>query len=193
MIQTKAELREYLEQDRIALYRTGRKRPKLFGDEIWKWQIVYRKYEFYSNTAPHSAAAKILRRIYQLRYHRASVRLGFSIPINVFGPGLSIAHYGSIVVNKNARVGKNCRIQENVTIGATSGQNEAPVMGDNIFLGSGARVIGDIRIGSDTAVGANAVVVRSFPEGGVTLGGVPARVISGNSSRSNLNRELFDK
>ena len=154
---------------------------------------MYRKYEFYSNTAPHSAAAKILRRIYQLRYHRASVRLGFSIPINVFGPGLSIAHYGTIVVNKNARVGKNCRIQENVTIGATSGQNEAPVMGDNIFLGSGARVIGDIRIGSDTAVGANAVVVRSFPEGGVTLGGVPARVISGNSSRSNLNRELFDK
>ena len=66
-------------------------------------------------------------------------------------------------------------------------------MGDNIFLGSGARVIGDIQIGSDTAVGANAVVVRSFPEGGVTLGGVPARVISGNSSRSNLNRELFDK
>ena len=126
-----------------------------------------------------------------MKLHKNSVKLGFSIPINVFGPGLSIAHYGTIVVNSAARVGKNCRIQEGVNIGATNGQRSAPKIGDNVFIGTGAKIIGDVTVASDVAIGANAVVVKSITEQGTTWGGVPARKISDNSSRQNLALDLF--
>ena len=62
-----------------------------------------------------------------------------------------------------------------------------------MFLGSGAKVIGDIQIADDVAIGANAVVVRSITEPGTTWAGVPARKISGKSSHENLNPRLFSR
>ena len=109
----------------------------------------------------------------------------------MFGPGLSIAHYGTIVVNDAARVGKNCRIHEGVNIGATNGSLRAPQIGDNVFIGTGAKIIGDLTIADDVAIGANAVVVKSITEKGVTYGGIPAKKISANNSHSNLAPQLF--
>ena len=128
---------------------------------------------------------------YRFWLHNRSVKLGFSIPINVFGPGLSIAHYGTIVVSPAATVGKNCRIHEGVNIGATNGSSLAPRIGNNVFIGTGAKIIGDISIADDVAIGANAVVVRSITEKGVTYGGIPAKKISSNNSHANLSPSLF--
>ena len=64
---------------------------------------------------------RVMRLIEKFRFHQLSLRLGFSIPINVFGPGLAIVHYGTIVVSNGAKIGANCRIHEGVTIGATNG------------------------------------------------------------------------
>ena len=191
MIKTKQDLVRYLEQDRCALFVGKRKRPKLFGDEVWKYQILLRKTEYHINY--ERGISKILKYYYRLRLKKAGMRLGFSIPPNVFGPGLSIAHYGTIVVNENSRVGQNCRIQEMVCIGATNGNEKAPVIGDNCFLGTGAKVIGEITIADDVAIGANAVVCKSIEEPGTTWAGVPAKKISVNSSRSNLCRDLFSE
>lgn len=134
----------------------------------------------------------LLYYILRLKYHRLSLKLGFSIPINVFREGLSIAHYGTIVVSNHAKVGKNCRIHEGVNIGSTNGNEMAPQIGDNVFIGTGAKIIGNISIADDVAIGANAVVVKSITEKGVTYGGVPAKKISGNSSRANLTKDLFN-
>ena len=192
MITTKKDLAYYLQQDAIAL-RCNRKMPRLFGDEIWKYQIILRKTEYYTNAFRKSKKCLILHYAwYKFRLHNRSLKLGFSIPINVFGPGLSIAHYGTIVVNDAARVGKNCRIQEGVNIGATNGSAAAPQIGDNVFIGTGAKIIGDISVADDVAIGANAVVVKSITESGVTYGGVPAKKISENSSRANLSPGLFE-
>ena len=117
--------------------------------------------------------------------------MGFSIPKNVFDKGLAIVHYGAIVVANNAKVGANCRIHEGVTIGATNGSEKAPIIGNNVFLASGAKIIGDISIADDVAIGANAVVVKSIDEEATSWGGVPAKKISGESSRSNLCSMLF--
>ena len=189
MIQSKKDYREYLEADRLALGVT-RKRPFPIIDEIWRFERLLRKVEYHKN-----CSQTVFGKAYALWLHfllsRKKSRYGFSIPLNVFGPGLSIAHFGSIVVNGNAKVGKNCRIQESTTIGATNGSAKAPVIGDNCFIGSGARIIGDILIADDVAIGANAAVVKSCNEPGVTLGGVPAKVISRNGSRSNLSPMLF--
>ncbi len=176
-MKTKAELKEYLECDRRALnIPAARKRPRLFGDEIWAFEILLRKREYYS--ARSGLLNKPFMLYYTWRWHRASVRLGFSIPINAFGAGLSIAHRGTIVVNGNARIGRNCRLQESVTIGTTGGSQLAPRIGDGVFIGSGARIIGDIEIADGVAIGAGAVVVRSCAEKNVTLAGVPAKIVS---------------
>ena len=105
------------------------------------------------------------------------VRLSFSIPINCFEEGLSIAHYGSIVVNDRAKFGKNCRIHVGVNIGEGS-DGGVPVCGDNCYLGPGCKLFGGIVLGDNVRVGANAVVNKSFPEGNCTLVGVPACKVS---------------
>jgi serine O-acetyltransferase len=106
--------------------------------------------------------------------------LGISIPPGVFGRGLSIAHYGSIVVNDKARVGKYCRIHCATNIGESAGG--APTIGDYVYIGPGAVIYGGITLGNEIAVGANAVVGKGFI-GPATLGGVPARVISSEGSQ----------
>jgi serine O-acetyltransferase len=113
------------------------------------------------------------------RLKRLSVRLGFSIPRGVFGPGLAIVHYGTIVVHESARVGRNCRVHAGVNIGVANGA--APTIGDNVYLGPGAKLFGGITVGDDVAVGANAVVNRDVPPN-VTVAGVPARVVSKTGS-----------
>ncbi|MFD1393166.1 serine O-acetyltransferase [Lacticaseibacillus jixianensis] len=77
-------------------------------------------------------------------------------------------------------------MQEGVTIGATNGKKEAALIGDNCFIGSGAKIIGNIRIGNNVAIGAGAVVVKDCLEDSVTLAGVPAKIVSHNGSASNL-------
>lgn len=181
MIITKKDLRFYLEADKVAL-RKKIQRPKIFSDEIWKFQILLRKYEYYNNCKSNKFN-RLLKIYYRYNFHKMSIKLNFSIPINVFCAGLSIAHYGTIVVNSNARIGENCRIQENVTIGATSGNTKAPTIGNNVFIGTGAKVIGDIKIGNGVVIGAGAVVTKSFIENNITIAGVPAKKISNNNSR----------
>ena len=109
-------------------------------------------------------------------------KLGFSISENVFDQGLSIAHYGTIIVNPSVKVGKNCRIHAGVNIGA-SVDGKSPMIGDNVYIGPGAKIFGGIILGNNIAVGANAVVNKSFPLGNCTIGGIPAHIISEKDSR----------
>lgn len=190
MIDSKEKYRHYLRADKKALG-IQKHKPSIIGDEIWKFEVLLRKAEYYKNTMGKNLLKKILYAVTMYRFHKLRVKLGFSIPLNVFGPGLSIAHRGTIVVNGNAKIGKNCRIQECTTIGATNGESSAPVLGDNIFIGSGARIIGNIKIADDIAIGANAVVNKNFDTSGITIAGVPAKKVSDNNSHSNLCKELF--
>ena len=188
MIESNKDYKYYLYCDKIALGKNYN-RPKFFGDEIWKFEILMRKTEYFVNCS-NNFFTKLYSKVLKFLYHKKSIKLNFSIPLNVFGPGLSIAHYGTIVVNSNAKVGKNCRIQECTTIGGTNGSFYAPILGDNIFIGSGARIIGNITIANDIAIGANALVNKSFIKNGITIAGVPAKEISSKNSHSNLNKLL---
>jgi len=189
-IKSKTELVEFINQDTKASNRSSAK-ASFWGDEIWKFQINLRKLEFYSYKCTRNKFYILHKLYYKFKHHHLSIKLGFSIPINVFDKGLSIPHYGHIVVNSKARAGKNCRIHEGVNIGATNGSDKAPIMGNNVFIASGAKIIGDITIADDVCIGANAVVVKSITEPGTTWGGVPAKKISDNNSHSNLSKALF--
>ena len=102
-------------------------------------------------------------------------RYGLEIPSGAdIGGGLYIAHpVGTVIMP--GRIGRNCSIIASVTIGL---RNEwaFPDIGDNVFIGAGARVLGGIRVGDDVSVGANAVVIHDLPDG-ATVVGIPARVI----------------
>jgi serine O-acetyltransferase len=90
------------------------------------------------------------------------------------GGGLYIAHpVGTVIYVK--RIGRNCSIIAAVTIGMRNTW-EFPVIGDDVFIGAGARVLGAIRVGNQTSVGANAVVLEDTPEG-ATVVGIPGKVI----------------
>lgn len=203
MILSKNDLLYYLECDRVAL-RCHTKKPRFMSDELWRFEILLRKREYLLNCPPekkwYNFISLFIHRIHSIilhiRYKRMQFKLGFSIPLNVFGPGLSIAHYGTIVVAEGAKVGANCRIHEGVTIGATNGTADAAVIGDNVFIGSGAKIIGKVCISDNVSIAANAVVVKDvISENGCTVGGVPAKVISSSSSELNLIKatDIVDK
>ena len=181
MIESRKEYLSYLEKDRLALVQERRK-PRLFSDEVWKFERLLRKLEYYTNCRK-SRLWKPALLLLKLRFRRLSIRLGFDIPCNVFGPGLSIAHYGTIIVNGAARIGENCRIHAGVNIGTKAGHTFlAPKIGENVYIGPGVKIFGPIQIASGIAIGANSVVNKSFPEPNISIAGVPARKISDKGS-----------
>lgn len=190
MILNRADLLYYLECDKIALKIPSEKRKPHLLDYIWKYEILLRKAEFYNNIFLRGGGKgkinTLLFKWYRFRQLCLGYKLSISIGLNVFGPGLSIAHAGTIVVNNNARIGANCRIHEGVTIGATNGKNESAIIGDNCFIGSGAKIIGSLKIANNVAIGAGAVVVKDILEEGVAVAGVPAKVVSHNGSDNNI-------
>jgi serine O-acetyltransferase len=189
-IESRKDLRMFIQSDKRSLGIDGFGRLKSLLNPICTFQIRLRKLE-YSLNCQRSRGVILLRKFL---FRRISVRLGFSISPNTFGPGLSIAHYGSIIVNGGARIGANCRIHVGVNIGTEAGKSlTAPRIGDNCYIGPGAKVFGDIIIGPNTVIGSNAVVNQSFVEGGITIAGVPARVVSEKSSNGLLIRGFSQK
>jgi serine O-acetyltransferase len=91
-----------------------------------------------------------------------------------FGPGFVLVHGTGVVINGGVRGGSNVKLEHQVTIGAERRQN--PVLGDDVFVGAGAKIIGPVAVGSGARVGANAVVVRDVPAH-ATVVGIPARVV----------------
>ena len=123
------------------------------------------------------------------RRHRLEVKYGISIPSGTrIGPGLFIGHFGGIVVNEQARIGRNCNLSHNVTIGQKNrGRFKGcPTIGDSVFIGPGAAIIGAVSVGSNVAVGANAVVVDNVQDDEVVAGN-PARVVSKQGAASYVN------
>lgn len=110
------------------------------------------------------------------RLHVLMLKTGIVIQPNCFGPGLSIAHAGTIIVHPDVRVGSNCRILACVNIG-TGSDSMVPKIGDNCYIGPGVKMFGGIVIGDNVKIGANAVVNKSFPEGNCTLVGIPAHKV----------------
>lgn len=112
------------------------------------------------------------------KFRRVSLLTGISIPKNTCAEGLTLYHFGSIVVNAACRIGRNCCIMNNVNIGANGGSLKAPQIGNDVYIGPGAVIYGDIEIADGCYIGANAVVNKSFLEPNSVIVGVPAKVIS---------------
>lgn len=94
------------------------------------------------------------------------------------GRRLAIHHHMGVAVHPNAVIGDDCILRQGVTLGVlhTTENKAAPIIGDRVDIGAGARILGSVKIGNDVVIGANAVVVRDVPDGWAALGN-PARII----------------
>lgn len=137
---------------------------------IWKFVRSLRICEYHYNTNH-----RIRYILWQNRKNHLGEKLGITAWHNTIGKGVRFWHYGSVIVNGHSVIGRNCQLHGNNCIG-NNGMNDekAPCIGNNVELGVGASIIGDIYIADNIKIGANAVVVKSCFTKGATLVGVPA-------------------
>ena len=121
---------------------------------------------------------KLLAFWYRRRKNRLGSRLGFVISAGCFGEGLKLEHYGSVIVNPKARIGKNCVIHGNCCIGSKGGYpDDSPIIGNNVDIGQNAQILGGIRIADGVKIGAGSVVVKDILTPGATVVGIPGVII----------------
>ena len=182
MIKNKSDYKRYLKIEKenyIFSY------PNLTNElkKIMKFQKLYRKLEYYTNCKKFPLLTKILL----LKYENLSIKYGFHIPINTIDEGLCIIHIGPIYINKQAHIGKYARIHPMTTIGKNIGTNHnSPIIGDNVWIGPGSRIYGDIKIGNNVVIGANSVVNKNF-ESNITIAGTPAKIINNKGYQDYFN------
>ena len=185
MITSRADLRSYLKADsrNYALRNSGWLRrfrndlgvtPIANQKYIWEYIKTLRYLELYTNDKKIWQLPLLL--YYRAKLNRLSIKTGFQIPPNVVDQGLTIWHWGPIIVNENARIGKDVTLNPLVVIGHKVPGGGCPVIGDNCFIGAGAKIFGDIHIGNNVTVAPNAVVVKDVPDNTI-VGGVPARFL----------------
>jgi len=121
--------------------------------------------------------ATALQKVAVLRYRFWSAVSGADIPLNSqIGGGLMLPHPNGVVIHPRARIGVNCLILQQVTIGVV-GELEPPTIGGHVDIGAGAKILGPVKIGNHAKIGANAVVLCDVPDGATAVG-IPARVIT---------------
>lgn len=133
---------------------------------------------------PASKKNLLIRLWYLYRIKRSDAFNNASMGTNL-GSGAQFAepprlphHLNGIIISHYAKIGKNCTIHQQVTI-AQDENNESATIGDNVFIGAGAKIIGKVKIGDNVKIGANAVVVKDIPANATAVG-VPARIIPHN-------------
>jgi serine O-acetyltransferase len=132
--------------------------------------------------------------ISRLILRKYTYKFGMSISFRTeIGSGLYVGHFGGIFVHPESRIGKNCNISHEVTIGQSNrGKNlGSPTIGDNVFLGPGAKIFGSLTVGNNAAIGANCVVTQDVPDNAVVVG-IPGRVISYEGSKGYVNNTDYD-
>lgn len=170
----------------------------LFNNEQARYKMRYKNYfvgllfqhpEFYVGrylyhlrkaekwNSSDSLLAKIMFYYHTSRKYHYSFKLGLQIGLHSCDYGIRIYHYGHIVINGGARIGKNLSIYPGVTIGQVAGDSyKTPIIGDNVWIYANAMVQGNITVGDNVIVAPNSVVTHDVPNNAI-VAGVPAKII----------------
>lgn len=168
-------------------------RPRLFA-VLKHWLVTPGvKYSFYMRLCAFLRAAPFkgfgMFFLARLALHHCRIKYGIDIPDTTsIGSGFYIGHFGGIVVNSKSIIGKNCNISHGVTLGRLNRGDRAgcPVIGDNVFIGPGAKILGNVRVGDHAAIGANCVVTSDVPAYAV-FAGIPGKAVSQEGSTGYIN------
>jgi len=156
------------------------------------------KYNFWMRTCAYSRNQAILKFLLfplaRVLLRHFSYQLGIGIPYYTkIDSGFYIGHFSGVIVNGESIIGKNCNISQGVTLGqANRGKNKGcPILGDNVYIGPGAKIVGQVRIGNNVAIGANCVVTKDIPDNAVVVG-IPGKVISEDGAEGYVNHIDYD-
>jgi len=148
-------------------------RLKIFSKK-YKLLFFFRLLQFVERNNYNIVVTKIIRKI----YNRYQFMFGVEINSVNIGEGLYLPHPNGIVIHPKVVIGKNCSILQQVTIGnnGNKGLDNLAIIGNNVAIGAGVKIIGPVKIGNNVTIGANSVVVKDIPHN-VVAAGVPAKII----------------
>ena len=140
-------------------------------ESCWlRWQYIkYMRLAEYSNG--------LIKYIYLRRKNLLGNKLGFEIWCKNIGKGLQLFHNGPIVINKDAVIGNNCSFHGDNCVGNNGFSLDCPVIGNNVNIGVGAKIIGDVVIADGCVIGAGSIVVSSVLEPNSIVVGIPGRAV----------------
>lgn len=184
MIEKKQDLEDWLSEERknylkeASFFKYFLRLIGGFEDSIlWNYQRRLRITEYHLN-----AGHKVRYVFSRIRLNHKMNKTGIHIFPNVCGKGLRIMHLGPILVNGRVQMGENVKIHIMTSFVAGGNNDDTPIIGNNVVIGVGATILGKAKIADGIAVGANAVVNKSFEEKNIAIAGVPAHKISDNGS-----------
>lgn len=184
MILTKQDLREWIKEEReqylgeASYFKYWLRLMGGFEESIlWNFQKQLRITEYHLN-----AQNRVQYAINRMLLNHKMNKTGLHIFPNICDKGLKIMHLGPILMNGRVKIGKNAKIHIMTSFVAGGTNHDTPVIGDNVVVGVGATILGGISIADGIAVGANAVVNKSFTEKNIAIAGIPAKKISDNGS-----------
>lgn len=143
------------------------------------WVMIIYRFGVWRYKINNKFVRKPFSFIYKSSYKIVQIVTGIELPCEVkVGRNFKIDHFGGIIISGYAVFGDNCIIRNGVTVGLRHINNPvAPKIGNNVNIGAGAVVLGDITIGDNVDIGANAVVIKDVPSNSIAVG-VPAKIIS---------------
>ncbi len=149
---------------------------RALGSQGFWVMIVYRFGRWRYGVRP-AILRKLFSLIYHVNYKIVQILTGIELPCEVeIGRNFVIDHFGGIIVSGYARFGDNCRIRNGVVVGLRRVEEKAaPIIGHNVDIGTGAKLLGPIHIGDNSIIGANAVVLVDVPPNSIAAG-VPATI-----------------
>lgn len=180
MISTKQQLKECLKEEKRRYLPDGQQLEWILTSDnryqVFRFVRLLRITEYHYNNRSR-ILHKVLYALYRRRKNILGRKLGIEMWENTFAPGLMIYHAGNIVINGGAKIGRNCKLHGSNCVGNNGKTLECPVIGDNVRLGVGAKVIGGVQLADHVTVAAGAVVVHSCMIPGAVLAGVPAKCV----------------
>ena len=164
--------------------------PLIICEEQIKYRIIkyLRKAEYHTNVNH-----KIRGFFYRLKLFNIETKYCMLIPMNVIDKGLNIAHIGNIMINDNAKIGKNVKIYPNIVVGNNEfkSHTKCPTIGNNVFIGTGAKLFGDIKVADNCIIAANSVVTKSINQKNSVIGGIPGSIIKKHNYYIELNNHEY--
>lgn len=139
---------------------------------IWQYLKSLRLSEYHKNNNH-----KLRFAWYHRRKHKLGRKTGFEIPENTIEPGITIYHLAPIVLCDSCHIGKNFRISGGLCIAMKSDDIPGPTIGDNVWAGYGACVVGDVHVADNVILGASCVVTKDILEPGAKVAGIPAQIV----------------
>jgi serine O-acetyltransferase len=184
MIHSKNDLKYYLSENLKRFVKPPTLKDWILHNEVWyicHYQRHLRYVEYYMNTGKN----KLLFLYHFFKYKRLGFKLRFAIYPNTIGPGLRIFHTGDFLhVKPKCKIGKNCTLLPGVVIGNKNLEDDGSwaIIGDNCYIGLGAKIFGQVTIGNNVVIGANSVVTKDIPDNCV-VSGIPAKIIKKDGIR----------